>query len=212
MGLLSYIVEGFEPGDRDVVFLPVGLGYDRVLEDRVLVKAASSGGRRFPNRPVWVAWNALRFLVMRLIGRTKDFGTAAVGFDGPISLRGFLADGGTVEGLGERLMAAIREVVPVLPVPLVARAIGDGVASRAELAERLAGLIARLQGAGVGLELPEGGLSAVLREGLEPLIRRGLVSESLQPLEQERALLAFYADSVSDPAAATRQKENFKNG
>ena len=33
LGLLSYIVTGFDPSGRDVVFVPVGLNYDRVLED-----------------------------------------------------------------------------------------------------------------------------------------------------------------------------------
>ena len=36
-GLLSYMVAGFDPqGPRDVVFVPVAVNYDRVLEDRML--------------------------------------------------------------------------------------------------------------------------------------------------------------------------------
>jgi glycerol-3-phosphate O-acyltransferase len=205
MGLLSYIVEGFEPGDRDVVFLPVGLGYDRVLEDHVLIEAAKSETRRFRNRPLWVFGHALTFLWRRALGRTKGFGTAAAAFGAPISLREYLAGGGTVESLGDRLMAAIRVVVPVVPVPLVARALGDGAASLEELSGRVASLIARLDAAGAVLNLPEGGLPAILAEGLDPLIRRGVVSESLQPVAGERALLSFYAKAVSDPDAATRQ-------
>jgi glycerol-3-phosphate O-acyltransferase len=201
MGLLSYIVEGFEPEDRDVVFLPVGLGYDRVLEDRVLVEAAGSGTRRFRNRPLWVAGHALRFLVRRAAGRTTGFGTAAAAFGAPISLRAHLAGGGTVEALGTRLMEAIRGVVPVLPVPLVARALEEGAASREELAGRLAGLVARLQEAGAVLDLPAGGPEALLREGLTPLVERGLVGEPYRPAGKERALLAFYANSVPEPAA-----------
>jgi glycerol-3-phosphate O-acyltransferase len=196
MGLLSYIVEGFEPGDRDVVFLPVGLGYDRVLEDRVLVEAARSGTRRFRNRPIWVAVHALRFLVARLLGRSKGFGTAAAGFGAPISLREYLSGGGTVAALGDRLMTAIGAVVPVLPVPLVAKALGEGASSRTELEERLAAVVARLVAAKAVLNFPQGGLAAVLDEGLAPLIRRGLVDEGLQPVEGERALLAFYANAV----------------
>jgi glycerol-3-phosphate O-acyltransferase len=205
MGLLSYIVEGFEPGDRDVVFLPVGLGYDRVLEDKVLVEAAASGTRRFRNRPVHVLGHALWFLWLRLLGRSKGFGTAAVSFGAPISLRNYLASGGTVEGLGDRLMAAIQAVVPVLPVPLVARALGEGAASRDELAARVTALIAGLEGAGAVLQLSPGGLETTLAEGLDPLIRRGLVSNTLQPVEQKKALLDFYANAVPDPSAATRQ-------
>ncbi|HMS96386.1 MAG TPA: 1-acyl-sn-glycerol-3-phosphate acyltransferase, partial [Tabrizicola sp.] len=154
LGLLSYIVEGWTPAERDVVFVPVGLAYDRVLEDRVLVEAARSGTRSFRNRPLWVAWHALRFLWRRVRGKTKGFGTAAASFGGPISLRAHLAEGGTVLTLGERLMKAIGAVVPVLPVPLVAEALGSGSASRGELSGRIAALSQRLTAAGAVLKLP----------------------------------------------------------
>lgn len=198
LGLLSYIVEGWEPGERDVVFVPVGLGYDRVLEDKVLVEAAAAGTRRFRNRPVVVAWHAMRFLWARFRGRTKGFGTAAAGFGAPVSLRAHLAAGGTVESLGERLMAAIAAVVPVLPVPLVAKALGEGAASRDELVARVEALIARLREAEAVLKLPPQGLAVTVEEGLTPLIRRGLVREDLQPVAEGRALLAFYAASVPE--------------
>jgi glycerol-3-phosphate O-acyltransferase len=203
MGLISYIVEGFDPAGRDVVFVPVGLAYDRVLEDRVLVEAAASETRRFRNRPIWVAWQTARYLSARAAGRRKGFGTAAAGFGAPVSLRTHLAEGGTVEGLGVRLMAAISEVVPVLPVPLVARAMGEGAPSRVELRGRMEALIGRLAAAGAVLKLPPQGLDVVLDEGLTPLIARGLVAEDpatgvLQPVMAERRLLAFYAASIPD--------------
>ena len=206
MGLISYIVEGFDPAGRDVVFVPVGLAYDRVLEDRVLVEAAARESRRFRNRPFRVAWGAARYLVARMMGRRAGFGTAAAGFGAPVSLRGFLAGGGTVEALGARLMAAIAEVVPVLPVPLVARALGEGAASRDELRMRMAALVAALTAAGAVLKLPPQGLDAALDEGLTPLIARGLVTAALQPVPSERRLLDFYAAAVPDPeGAATPQ-------
>lgn len=198
LGLISYIVEGWTPSERDVVFVPVGLAYDRVLEDRVLVEAAQAGTRRFRNRPIRVAVFALRFLWARFRGRTKGFGTAAAGFGAPVSLRDHLAGGGTVEALGERLMAAIAAVVPVLPVPLVARALGAGVASREDLQARVQEMIGQLQAAGAVLKLPPAGGASVLDEGLEPLIKRGLVTSDLIPVPEQRSLLEFYAASVPD--------------
>ena len=47
LGLLSYIVEGQSRRKRDVVFVPVGMNYDRVLEDSILIAAERSGQRRF---------------------------------------------------------------------------------------------------------------------------------------------------------------------
>ncbi|MFN5999090.1 MAG: 1-acyl-sn-glycerol-3-phosphate acyltransferase [Paracoccaceae bacterium] len=198
LGLISYIVEGWEPGDRDVVFVPVGLAYDRVLEDRVLVEAAAAGTRRFRNRPLVVAFHAVGFLWARFRGRIKGFGTAAAGFGAPVSLRDHLVAGGSVESLGERLMAAIAGVVPVLPVPLVAKALGDGVASRDELLARMEALVERLTAAGAVLKLPPQGLAVTLDEGLTPLVKRGLVTEGLQPVASNQALLAFYAASVPE--------------
>lgn len=202
LGLISYIVEGWTPQSRDVVFVPVGLAYDRVLEDRVLVKAARTGARRFRNQPLWVAWHALRFAWARFRGRRTGFGTAAAGFGAPVSLREHLGAGGSVEALGERLMAAIAAVVPVLPVPLVARALGEGAASREELGARVEAMVAQLRAAGAVLKLPPMGGTSVLDEGLEPLIRRGLVSADLKPVAAERALLDFYAASVPDIGVA----------
>ncbi len=206
LGLLSYIVEGWEPVDRDVVFVPVGLAYDRVLEDRVLIEAARSGARQSRIRPLWVAGKALRFQWARFRGKSRGFGTAAAGFGAPVSLRAHRVEGGTVEALGERLMAAIAAVVPVLPVPLVAKALGEGMASREELAARVAALIDGLRASGAVLKLPPQGSAAVLEEGLTPLIRRGIVSETLQPVAAERDLLQFYAASVPESGlAATPQ-------
>ena len=39
MGLLDYMVRSYNPEeDRDIVFIPVGINYDRVLEDRTLLQ------------------------------------------------------------------------------------------------------------------------------------------------------------------------------
>ena len=197
LGLLSYIVEGWTPAERDVVFVPVGLAYDRVLEDRVLVEAAASGTRRFRNRPLWVAGHALRFLAARWSGRTTGFGTAAAGFGAPLSLRAFLAEGhpAPVEALGQRLMQRIAAVVPVLPVPLVAAALGPGAAGRGDLLARIQALTARLRAAGAVMHLP-GDDEATLEEGLAPLLARGLVTADLKPVPAAAGLLAFYAASV----------------
>ncbi len=148
LGLLSYIVEGWRPDERDVVFVPVGLAYDRVLEDRVLVAAAAEGTRKFRNRPLWVRAMRCASFGAGVLGPDAGFGTAAAGFGAPLSLRAFLAAGGTVEGLGTALMERIAAVVPVLPVPLVAAALGQGAADRAELRARMEALAARLQAAG----------------------------------------------------------------
>ena len=198
LGLLSYILAGFDPKGRDVVFVPVGLAYDRVLEDGLLTKAAASGERRFRVGPL----QALRFAGMALLrltfGRFKGFGTAAAAFGQPISLRHYLAEvpDALPEALGLRLMVAISQVVPVVPVPLVAAALQDGAGGRAGLIQRATALAGQLSAAGAVLKLAPQGIEASVDEGVAALTARGILAEDLTPIAAQRNLLQFYAASV----------------
>ncbi|MGL5009852.1 MAG: 1-acyl-sn-glycerol-3-phosphate acyltransferase [Paracoccaceae bacterium] len=199
MGLLSYVVADFTPGERDVLFVPVGLAYDRILEDRVLTTAAAAGTRTFRARPWVIFKSTVQIIWGRMRGTFKGFGTAAASFGPPISLRGFLEtqDADPVEALGARLMAAIVQVVPMLPVPLVAAALTAGNMTRAMLLVRVEEMVADLNEQGAVFRLPPQGLGQTLVEGLEPLIARGLVVEGPDGLHVTDAeMIGFYAASV----------------
>ena len=198
MGLFSYIVAGYQPGGRDVVFVPVGLAYDRVLEDRILTDAQAAGSRQFRGKPLVIAGFVARVIWRKLRGSFKGFGTAAAGFGAPVSLRAFMADypDTPTETLGAHLMAEIERVVPVLPVPLVAAALAEGPADRAALGRIADRLLAELAVAGAVLKLAPEGLQATLEEGLAPLIARGLLGEDLQPTAAGQPILTFYAAPV----------------
>ena len=208
MGLLSYIYSGFDPAsDRDVIFVPVGLAYDRVLEDRLLTEAQGEGTRRFRARPLTIAAFIARMLWRMMRGRFAGFGTAAAGFGRPVSLRGFLRDevGPSPEGLGVRLMAEIASVVPILPVPLVAAALLEAGQDRVALRVRIGAIADQLIAAGAVLKLPPQGLDRALIEGLSPLLGRGIVVESpagLRVAAGSDALLAFYAAPVQQVLGA----------
>lgn len=202
MGLLTYIVRDFEPSrGRDVVFVPVALNYDRVLEDRVLIRAGQEGVRRFR---VQISV-ALGFLIRRAWqkarGRLQSFGYAAVCYGEPLSLRAHLAQdgGGGTEALAEALMARIRAAVPVLPVPLAAAAVVRAGPDRAAVTAEAAAMVARLETLGANLHLPGGTPGAAVAEGLGNLILRGILTDGpqglLAPPGQEGAL-AYYAASV----------------
>jgi len=211
MGLLSYIVQGFNPAGRDVVFVPVGLAYDRVLEDRVLVAAGAAGTRRFRMQPFRLTAQVSVMLWNRWRGRFKGFGTAAVGFGAPVSLRAYLAQHGeALQPLGAYLMAEIARVVPVLPVPMVSAALleGGAPADRTVLLARLESLAARLRADGAVLKLPPHGLERTLDEGLVPLKARGIIGGGFETRPGEERLLAFCAASVTqrlEANSATRQ-------
>jgi glycerol-3-phosphate O-acyltransferase len=197
LGLLSYVVEGFDGVGRDVVFVPVGLAYDRVLEDRVLLGAAARGGRRFRARPVAAMGFLLGLWVRSLRGRYHGLGTAAAGFGTPVSLKAHIAEGGTVTTLGDRLMDDIARVVPILPVPLAAAALAEGPVARDDLGRAMQALADRLAVQGAVLKLPPQGMAAAVAEGLGPLIERKAVGEEAGLLSvKDAALVAFYAASV----------------
>jgi glycerol-3-phosphate O-acyltransferase len=205
LGILSYVLEGFDPSARDVVFVPVALNYDRVLEDRVLIEAGRAGERRF-RASVWVMLRfAARHLWLRLRGRFRSFGTAAVGFGAPLSLTAFLAPGPAdpISSLGEELMGRVAAVVPVLPVPLVAAELLEAAAPlcEADMAERIA---RRLAAAGRA-----DGAAEAAREGLERLRRRRMALDApggVVANPDERAALAFYAASIAHLPAAGAAK------
>lgn len=219
LGILSYVIDGAAESGRDLVFVPVALNYDRVLEDRVLIEAGRSGERRF-RAPVPVILNfAFHHLWKRLRGRFGKFGMAAVGFGAPLSYAQFRAgrEGAALEALGAELMDRVAAVSPVLPVPLVAAELLAARAplSEAELTERVA---ARLGAAGLrgdwAAEAVAGGL-AQLR------LRRNRILEEtdgrIAARPEERPLLEFYAASIAHlsnaPAAKTpRQRAKSATG
>ncbi|MDP2085803.1 MAG: 1-acyl-sn-glycerol-3-phosphate acyltransferase [Gemmobacter sp.] len=207
LGLLSYILAEAKKGGRPVVFVPVGLGYDRVLEDQILVGADAAGVRRFKTRLSLIMLHVARMLWRRLWGRWSGFGQAAVSFGAPVPLAPLLVSDPDLapEVLGAQLMAGVRAVVPVLPVPLVAAAVQDGGAE-AELPARVAGLVATLQAAGAVLALPDAEADWVA-PALAPLLARGMIRRDGGLLRVADArLLAFQAAPVQQVLDAVAAK------
>ncbi|MGV8986502.1 MAG: 1-acyl-sn-glycerol-3-phosphate acyltransferase [Cypionkella sp.] len=198
LGLLSYILAGFDPAGRDVVFVPVGLAYDRVPEDKILTASAQSGERRFRVNPMGALGFAVLALLRLVFGRFKGFGTAAAAYGAPISLRHFLIEvpEAQAEALGARLMAAIARVVPVVPVPLVAAALQDGEGGRAGVEARAAALVRDLAAVGAEIRIAPLGIAATVDEGLSAMISRGLLTADLRPVAAKQPILQFYAASV----------------
>jgi glycerol-3-phosphate O-acyltransferase len=220
LGILSYMVSGFDPqGARDVVFVPVGLNYDRVLEDRIQVAVADTpqGVRpRFAFNPLILGRFLLRSLWLRLRGRWYRFGYACVGFGHPLSLRAYLNERAIdlralpgerrhleIERLGEALMREVGRVVPVLPVSLVATVVlagGEGGLSSLELKGAVYDLIQRLGLAGAHVHIPRQDQEYAVDVGLRMLILRHLVvleGGVYRANPAERALLAYYANAIA---------------
>jgi len=219
LGILSYIVSGFDPnGARDVVFVPVGLNYDRVLEDRVQVAAAGTalGERpRFAFNPFILIGFLSRSLWQRLRGRWYRYGYACVSFGRPISLREYMQGraldlrtlateprSAEIERLGTHLMQAVGQVVPALPVSLVATAVlsrGERGLTSLELKGAVFELMSRLHGSGAHVHVPRQDQEYALEVGLRMLVLRRLVlvDDGLYRANPtETALLRYYANSI----------------
>jgi glycerol-3-phosphate O-acyltransferase len=220
LGLLSYMVAGFDPnGARDVVFVPVGINYDRVLEDRVQVAALATPEGQKPrftfNARVFLGFLA-RNLALKLRGRLYRLGYACVSFGAPISLRDYVAARGIdfrvldhdrrfaeVARLGGLLMAKVGEVVPALPVALVATALldaGDAALSALELKGRVVEIARRLAAHGAHVHVPRADQDYAVEVGLRMLRLRRLVEQTdgLYRADPANAvLLRYYANSIA---------------
>ncbi len=197
LGILSYMLDGFHPGEgRDLVFVPVALNYDRVLEDGTLIAANKAGERRFRAPLATLVDFTWRHLKQRITGRFRRYGHAAVGFGAPLSLTEFLADGpnDAISALGDTLMDRVRAVMPVLPVPLVAEQLlaAKGPLKRKTIETRVRKRLSQLA---VQKEADQ-----IVAEGLESLLRRDMVIETDQGIAanpEKGEFLTFYAASIS---------------
>lgn len=143
IGLLDYVLGiARDPAYRARLYVvPVAVNYDRVIEDRTLLRElATAGGRPHTSklrqlREVmhYLWWNSAR-LVTR---RWKRYGRAAVTVGAPIALDDWFARESNlfelprpdrlarVQALCDTIMLRIGQLVPVTPVPLACAAIAS---------------------------------------------------------------------------------------
>ncbi len=220
LGLLSYMVAGFEPrSGRDIVFVPVGLNYDRVIEDRILIAKAEREvtGRDFRVRSSTIFSFAGNLIKLRLQGRLYRFGHACVSFGRPISLAEWqIAEGAdftspdratlfaNVQKLGDDLMSAIGQIVPALPVALASHVFlenGEAWIGELELKSRIFALVTRLESQGAHVHIPRADRDYAVSTGLRMLQLRRLVETNDAGLFRadpgERLLLSYYANSIA---------------
>jgi glycerol-3-phosphate O-acyltransferase len=223
LGLFDYMLKSFDPnGTHDIVFVPVALNYDRVLEDRTLLRSLDSeAGRRstwFTVRTALAFWASQLGLMLR--GQWHRFGYACVNFGGPISARGWLAAHGGPRGgdlraldkeqrfevigrLANDVMGEIARLVPVLPVSLMATVLleAEGPLDELELKVRASDLIVHFETRGAKLYLPRGDRDYAFHVGLRMLSLRHLVEETGEGLfsavATERPVLAYYSNAIA---------------
>lgn len=219
LGLLDYMVRNFDPqGARDLVFIPVGINYDRTLEDRSLLRSLDTtlqpvGRMRalgtafaFTGRNVW----------QMLRGRWSRFGHACANFGAPVSLRAWMRTNNVdfreldreqrfaaVGKLADQLMDGVGRVVPVLPVSLISTALLErhGFApTLPELRADIDALLEKLNARRAPAYVPGRNWTYAIELGLRILTLRNIVildGGRYQIAAGEEPLLRYYANSIA---------------
>jgi glycerol-3-phosphate O-acyltransferase len=219
-GLLSYMVAAFDPkGPKDVVFVPVGVNYDRVLEDRMLTSAANTE----PGKKPVFGFNLVTFLRhffrhvrMAFRGEWYRYGYTCVSFGEPFSLKQYVAEHkidfrdmpekerfAEVEKLGSQLMDAVGKVVPALPVSLVATALLEAhptPLSLFEIKSRVSRIIETLEASKAYVHIPRSDRDYAIEVGLRMLRLRHIVTENdgiyaANPADLH--ILRYYANAIA---------------
>ncbi len=218
-GFLDYMLRDYHADiDRDVVFVPVGINYDRVIEDMSLVRKLDPAASK---RSLWfVLKTTSRFFVKTLfMNRDKRwlrFGYASVNFGNPVSMRRYSKENKIdlsqmdqstrfehVEELSHRLMREIAGVIPVLPVALMSEIVLEHQSEwRSELDLKAAASlrISQLEEMGAPIDLPANAVEGVLGAALVMLAGRGFIEAEENLLRAKPGsidLLRYYANSIS---------------
>ena len=226
LGLLDYMLKTFNPdGERDLVFIPVGVNYDRVLEDRtLLLKSDAARPRRgFSHAAAVTLGFAGRQVRNMALGRWHRFGYACVNFGRPISMRDYVRQHGfdfralddaqrreRVAALGTTLMNAIGQNTPILPVALVATVLlchPENSVSELELKSATHALMMKLEREGAHVYIPRADHDYAITVGLRMLTLRRVVTahNGLYAVDRgQRDLLGYYANSIAHLVKTTR--------
>lgn len=218
IGLLDYMLRSFDPKEgRDLVLIPVGVNYDRVLEDRTLLLSLDPDA---PRKSRLGAIKTTLFFIMRnlwlmLRGGWYRYGYAVVNFGTPISMRLYMKMNNIdfrnldkkariekVQLLAQDLMHTVGRVIPVVPVSLISYVFvesPDRTFSELEIKARVQSLIGELEGHGDRVYIPRSDRDYAIEVGLRMLILRHLVLEEdnlFRAAPEEIKILQYYANAI----------------
>ncbi len=227
LGVLDYMLRNYDlERQRDIVFVPIGINYDRIVEDKSLLR------RRDPNAPKrsrWFMYSTFfqfwrKNMALSLDERRKRFGYASVNFGSPLSLKGYCVEHGIalhkmdrpdrfaeIQKLAANIMGRVAQVVPILPAPLVSTVFlsaPEESLDSFEVKRRVHDLIRTLQSNGAPIRANEIPKERTIQRAIDMLRYRGMVIEDnghyrLDPAARE--LTEFYAHSIAHWATASGQ-------
>lgn len=218
LGFMDYMLRDYHPDiDKDIVFVPVGINYDRVIEDRSLLRKLNPDAGK---RSIWfVIKTTLSFLHKNLMlsrkSRWRRFGYASVNFGKPVSAKKYCQQQNvdfskleteqrfeSVQNLADVLMKNISDVVPITPVALMSEILlskHEDWHSELEIKTRALARIDTLKEQGAPINISSSACEQVLAGALDILIGRGLVKTEnnlLRVNEEAVVVLGYYANSI----------------
>jgi len=218
LGFMDYMLREFHPEyDKDIVFVPVGINYDRVIEDKSLIRKLD---KKASKRSAWFVIKTTLSFIFKMVllsrkMRWKRFGYASVNFGPPVSVKHYCAENkidfsqleqeerfDQVKDLAESLMENISHVIPILPVALMAEILlknKNEWKSELDLKSQAAQRIDELKEKGAPINISSNACEGVLTNALIMLTARGLVDtkENLLCINDEsEALVKYYANSI----------------
>ena len=213
LGLISYIINGFEThSERDIVFVPVGLNYDRVLEDSALIRLKKGDKIRFHKKIAAIIRAMKWYLWVRIVTRFRRFGYAAVAFGTPLSYRDFIAQDGmdspqhVVKMLSKELQTRLLDAIPIMPTALLAQIIlrDKTPMGKTRIKAEVTAQLQAFRKNGVDTWLRGVDMEQGLEFSLKSLVRRGVLQFDavdgkdvyrINPAKQD--LLRYYANSIA---------------
>jgi len=219
LGFLDYMLRDYHAdSDRDISFIPVGINYDRVIEDRSLVRRLDPDVEK---RSKWfVIKTTIRFLTKTLLlsrkMRLSRFGYASVNFGNPVSAKKYCKENNMefvnleqesrfehVAEIADNLMSEIRQAIPITPVALVSEVIlahRGSWTSELELKAYALKRIEELKKRGAPIRISSNTTERVLSGALAIIEGRGWLDQEdglYRPRAESMVMLEYYANSIA---------------
>ena len=219
LGLIDYMLRNFDPEkDQDIIFIPVGINYDRTIEDRSLLRSLDSDVIK---RSLWFIFKTSVFFVLRnftqmLLSRWRRFGYACVNFGTPVSTIAYSKKHQIVfknlprkqrfpeiKKLCDILMNKISDVVPIVPVSLLSHFFLENLDKKLtfiDIENGCGAILQKIKGNGAPvIETAHSTRKHAISEAISLMLLRDMINETdglFTCNNMEIHLLQYYANTL----------------
>ena len=223
LGFLDYMLRNYDyRRDRDVIFIPVGINYDRVIEDRTLLLSLD------PKTEKKSRWFAIKTTLSFMFNNLKlarkhrwnRFGFASVNFAESFSIKAYCEKQNLnfqsldtdirfekIEALAQKLMHSVEKAIPAVPLAIISfvliknteRGIDDGIISLEKLKTDARELMEKIESNGGKLVVSLKDNDGVFQTAIERLALRRLIkikNEQVELIPNQKDVISYYANSI----------------